>query len=101
MSHRFSTLHCVYYRSIRRYTPMEVQPGGVETTVVTTAIAEVIIWRISGLALYPIGGRVSSSSVPSSTRHRKRCRVSRGKETRKKDAFTSRQETASAITGGK
>ncbi|RNE98946.1 hypothetical protein TcG_12123, partial [Trypanosoma cruzi] len=39
-------------------------------------------------------------NVPSSTRHRKRCRVSRGKETMK-DAFISRQETASAITGGK
>ncbi|RNF17691.1 hypothetical protein TcG_05324 [Trypanosoma cruzi] len=65
------------------------------------AIAEVmIIWRISGLALHPIGSRVSSTSVPSSTRHQKRCRVSRGKETMK-DVFKSRQEAASAITGGK
>ncbi|RNC54302.1 hypothetical protein TcCL_ESM08297 [Trypanosoma cruzi] len=65
------------------------------------AIAEVIIWRISGLALYPIGSRVSSTSVPSSTRHLFRCRASRGKKTLKKDAFTSRQKVASAITGGK
>ncbi|RNC52264.1 hypothetical protein TcCL_ESM10535 [Trypanosoma cruzi] len=79
MSHRFSTLRCAYYRSKRRYAPTKMRPRGGEPPSSPRQLL-IIIWRTSGLALHPIGGRVGSTSVPSSTQNRKGCRVSRGKK---------------------
>ncbi|RNC51596.1 hypothetical protein TcCL_ESM11270 [Trypanosoma cruzi] len=101
MSHRFSTLQCVYYRSKRRHAPMEVRPRGGEPPSSPRNC------RSNGLENFWVD--LVSHREPCKLHQRavlhaasKRDAESPAvKRLEKKDAFKSRHEAASAITGSK
>ncbi|RNC43810.1 hypothetical protein TcCL_NonESM06510 [Trypanosoma cruzi] len=97
----YRPLQCVYHRSIRRYEPMEVQPGGGEPPSSPRNCRSnnnpenfwaglVSHWEPCELHQRAVL-HAASKETPSP----------RSNKDRKKDAFNSTQKAASAITGGK